>query len=160
MSSFVLNFVINCEVLQFLSEKNLYQFIFSIVVVFCFKIFVSIYCELKINSVFVLKMRDVQNEHLTRFIGACIDPPNICIVTEYCPRGSLQVQTLMVHDVFSPPTLNLTVTLTLSVWWHAEPHSSVNMRMCCGRPQVGEITNEKMRKCPECRITSLKVWSH
>lgn len=37
-------------------------------------------------------MRDVQNEHLTRFIGACIDPPNICIVTEYCPRGSLQVQ--------------------------------------------------------------------
>lgn len=37
-------------------------------------------------------MRDVQNEHLTRFIGACIDPPNICIITEYCPRGSLQVQ--------------------------------------------------------------------
>uniref|UniRef100_A0AAQ5ZI53 Guanylate cyclase n=1 Tax=Amphiprion ocellaris TaxID=80972 RepID=A0AAQ5ZI53_AMPOC len=36
------------------------------------------------------KMRDVQNEHLTRFIGACIDPPNMCIITEYCPRGSLQ----------------------------------------------------------------------
>ncbi|MEQ2201865.1 hypothetical protein XENOCAPTIV_019567, partial [Xenoophorus captivus] len=33
-----------------------------------------------------------KNEHLTRFIGACIDPPNICIITEYCPRGSLQVQ--------------------------------------------------------------------
>ncbi|XP_014647368.1 PREDICTED: atrial natriuretic peptide receptor 1 isoform X2 [Ceratotherium simum simum] len=36
------------------------------------------------------KMRDVQNEHLTRFVGACTDPPNICILTEYCPRGSLQ----------------------------------------------------------------------
>ena len=36
-------------------------------------------------------MRDVQNEHLTRFIGACTDSPNICILTEYCPRGSLQV---------------------------------------------------------------------
>ena len=36
-------------------------------------------------------MRDVQNEHLTRFVGACTDPPNICILTEYCPRGSLQV---------------------------------------------------------------------
>ncbi|TDG95821.1 hypothetical protein EPR50_G00244940, partial [Perca flavescens] len=35
-------------------------------------------------------MRDVQNEHLTRFIGSCIDPPNMCIITEYCPRGSLQ----------------------------------------------------------------------
>lgn len=37
------------------------------------------------------QMRDIQNEHLTRFIGACTDPPNICILTEYCPRGSLQV---------------------------------------------------------------------
>uniref|UniRef100_A0A8C6SE05 Guanylate cyclase n=1 Tax=Neogobius melanostomus TaxID=47308 RepID=A0A8C6SE05_9GOBI len=34
-------------------------------------------------------MRDVQFNHLTRFIGACIDPPNICIVTEYCPRGDI-----------------------------------------------------------------------
>lgn len=40
---------------------------------------------------FHLQMRDIQFNHLTRFIGACIDPPNICIVTEYCPRGSLQV---------------------------------------------------------------------
>lgn len=40
---------------------------------------------------FHLQMRDIQFNHLTRFIGACIDPPNICIITEYCPRGSLQV---------------------------------------------------------------------
>uniref|UniRef100_A0A673KZ89 Guanylate cyclase n=1 Tax=Sinocyclocheilus rhinocerous TaxID=307959 RepID=A0A673KZ89_9TELE len=47
--------------------------------------------ELTRRVLFELKhMRDVQNEHLTRFIGACIDPPNICILTEYCPRGSLQ----------------------------------------------------------------------
>ncbi|XP_051922703.1 atrial natriuretic peptide receptor 1 [Hippocampus zosterae] len=47
--------------------------------------------ELNRKLLFELKhMRDVQNEHLTRFIGACIDPPNICIITEYCPRGSLQ----------------------------------------------------------------------
>ncbi|XP_035387054.1 atrial natriuretic peptide receptor 1 [Electrophorus electricus] len=47
--------------------------------------------ELTRKMLFELKhMRDVQNDHLTRFIGACIDPPNICIVTEYCPRGSLQ----------------------------------------------------------------------
>uniref|UniRef100_A0A8C4DY16 Guanylate cyclase n=1 Tax=Dicentrarchus labrax TaxID=13489 RepID=A0A8C4DY16_DICLA len=47
--------------------------------------------ELNRKVLFELKhMRDVQNEHLTRFIGACIDPPNICITTEYCPRGSLQ----------------------------------------------------------------------
>uniref|UniRef100_A0A673K1R6 Guanylate cyclase n=1 Tax=Sinocyclocheilus rhinocerous TaxID=307959 RepID=A0A673K1R6_9TELE len=47
--------------------------------------------DLTRKVLFELKhMRDVQNEHLTHFIGACIDPPNVCIVTEYCPRGSLQ----------------------------------------------------------------------
>ncbi|KAJ8398494.1 hypothetical protein AAFF_G00427490 [Aldrovandia affinis] len=47
--------------------------------------------ELTRMAHFELKhMRDIQNEHLTRFIGACVDPPNICIITEYCPRGSLQ----------------------------------------------------------------------
>ncbi|XP_054619251.1 atrial natriuretic peptide receptor 1-like isoform X3 [Dunckerocampus dactyliophorus] len=47
--------------------------------------------ELSRAVLFELKhMRDVQNEHLTRFIGACLDPPNMCIITEYCPRGSLQ----------------------------------------------------------------------
>uniref|UniRef100_A0A4W6FEN2 Guanylate cyclase n=1 Tax=Lates calcarifer TaxID=8187 RepID=A0A4W6FEN2_LATCA len=51
-------------------------------------------------------MRDVQFNHLTRFIGACIDPPNICIVTEYCPRGSLQVM--------SPPPILLFTYMTCS----------------------------------------------
>ncbi|MED6253188.1 Nitrogen permease regulator 2, partial [Ataeniobius toweri] len=46
------------------------------------------------------QMRDVQFNHLTRFIGACIDPPNICIVTEYCPRGSLQ-------DILENENINL-----------------------------------------------------
>uniref|UniRef100_A0A8C2X5W4 Guanylate cyclase n=1 Tax=Cyclopterus lumpus TaxID=8103 RepID=A0A8C2X5W4_CYCLU len=54
--------------------------------------------ELTRKVLFELKhMRDVQNEHLTRFIGACIDPPNMCIITEYCPRGSLQ--DLMESDI-------------------------------------------------------------
>ncbi|XP_069372587.1 atrial natriuretic peptide receptor 1 isoform X3 [Paralichthys olivaceus] len=47
--------------------------------------------ELTRKVLFELKhMRDVQNEHLTHFIGACIDAPNMCIISEYCPRGSLQ----------------------------------------------------------------------
>ncbi|XP_073419414.1 atrial natriuretic peptide receptor 2 isoform X3 [Dendrobates tinctorius] len=45
-------------------------------------------------------MRDVQFNHLTRFLGACIDAPNICIVTEYCPRGSLQ-------DILENDSINL-----------------------------------------------------
>ena len=38
----------------------------------------------------IFQMRDLQNDHIVRFIGACIDPPNQCILTEYCNKGSLQ----------------------------------------------------------------------
>lgn len=35
-------------------------------------------------------MKDLQHDHLVRFYGACVDPPDCCILTEYCPKGSLQ----------------------------------------------------------------------
>ncbi|KAK2704872.1 hypothetical protein QYM36_017049, partial [Artemia franciscana] len=36
------------------------------------------------------QMKDLNHDHLVRFVGACIDPPEPCILSEYCPRGSLQ----------------------------------------------------------------------
>ncbi|VDL84108.1 unnamed protein product [Nippostrongylus brasiliensis] len=36
------------------------------------------------------KMKDLQHDHITRFTGACLDAPHWCIVTEYCPKGSLE----------------------------------------------------------------------
>ncbi|XP_072029839.1 speract receptor-like [Amphiura filiformis] len=35
-------------------------------------------------------IRDLRHPHLNLFIGACVEPPNICVLTEYCPKGSLQ----------------------------------------------------------------------
>ncbi|XP_054711320.1 LOW QUALITY PROTEIN: guanylate cyclase 32E-like [Uloborus diversus] len=35
-------------------------------------------------------MRDLRHDNLNPFIGACVECPNICIVTEYCSRGSLK----------------------------------------------------------------------
>ncbi|XP_048576337.1 atrial natriuretic peptide receptor 1 isoform X2 [Nematostella vectensis] len=35
-------------------------------------------------------MRTVRHENLVTFTGACVEPPNICILLQYCPKGSLQ----------------------------------------------------------------------
>ena len=35
-------------------------------------------------------MKDLQSEHLTRFVGANLESPWYGLFTEYCPRGSLQ----------------------------------------------------------------------
>jgi len=35
-------------------------------------------------------MKDLHHDHLVRFIGACVEGPTPCLLTEYCPRGSLQ----------------------------------------------------------------------
>ncbi|CAB0004470.1 unnamed protein product [Nesidiocoris tenuis] len=39
---------------------------------------------------FEFRMKDLHHDHVVRFYGACIDPPNCCLLTEYCPKGSLQ----------------------------------------------------------------------
>uniref|UniRef100_A0ABD2XFQ8 Guanylate cyclase n=1 Tax=Trichogramma kaykai TaxID=54128 RepID=A0ABD2XFQ8_9HYME len=36
------------------------------------------------------RMKDLQHDHLVKFYGACVDFPHCCLLTEYCPRGSLQ----------------------------------------------------------------------
>ncbi len=38
-----------------------------------------------------LQMREMSHENVNPFIGACIDPPNVCVLTQYCSKGSLQV---------------------------------------------------------------------
>lgn len=38
----------------------------------------------------MLQLRDLRHENINPFIGACTEAPNICIITEYCARGSLR----------------------------------------------------------------------
>lgn len=35
-------------------------------------------------------MRDLQHDNINGFVGACIEPPNVCALSEYCTRGSLK----------------------------------------------------------------------
>uniref|UniRef100_A0A0K0F8E6 Guanylate cyclase n=1 Tax=Strongyloides venezuelensis TaxID=75913 RepID=A0A0K0F8E6_STRVS len=36
------------------------------------------------------RIREYSHDHIIRVMGACVDAPNYCIVTEYCQRGSLE----------------------------------------------------------------------
>ena len=35
-------------------------------------------------------MKELNNDNINPFCGATVDPPNICLVTKYCSKGSLQ----------------------------------------------------------------------
>ena len=36
-------------------------------------------------------MKEIIHENISTFMGACVDAPNICILTSYYSKGSLQV---------------------------------------------------------------------
>uniref|UniRef100_A0A3B5KY60 Guanylate cyclase n=1 Tax=Xiphophorus couchianus TaxID=32473 RepID=A0A3B5KY60_9TELE len=36
-------------------------------------------------------MKEMKHENLVQFFGVCIEPPNICLVIQYCKKGSLKV---------------------------------------------------------------------
>uniref|UniRef100_I3KPH6 Guanylate cyclase n=1 Tax=Oreochromis niloticus TaxID=8128 RepID=I3KPH6_ORENI len=36
------------------------------------------------------QMKEMKHENLVQFFGACIEPPNICLVFQYCKKGSLK----------------------------------------------------------------------
>lgn len=38
-----------------------------------------------------LQVRDLIHENINQYIGMCIESPNVCIVSIFCTRGSLQV---------------------------------------------------------------------
>jgi len=44
---------------------------------------------LKNNNV-LFQLKDLHHDHLVRFYGACIEPNYCWLLTEYCPKGSLQ----------------------------------------------------------------------
>ena len=35
-------------------------------------------------------MKEFSHENVNAFVGLCADPPNICILTKYCSKGSLR----------------------------------------------------------------------
>jgi len=56
----------------------------------------------------VKQLKDIVYENLNVFVGACVDPPNICLVWHYCPKGSLQVTA---HHHYYLRRFNQSITL-------------------------------------------------
>uniref|UniRef100_A0A3P9LLW7 Guanylate cyclase n=1 Tax=Oryzias latipes TaxID=8090 RepID=A0A3P9LLW7_ORYLA len=91
-------------ILHFESEsKNIRHDILTIElqknVVFFFRptsMFGSVFCSSsKTNSLCLIilnslrKMKEMKHENLVQFFGVCIEPPTVCLVTQYCKKGSL-----------------------------------------------------------------------
>lgn len=36
-------------------------------------------------------MKEMKHENLVQFFGVCTEPPNVCLVMQYCRKGSLKV---------------------------------------------------------------------
>ncbi|KAG6671633.1 hypothetical protein I3843_16G014400 [Carya illinoinensis] len=50
-------------------------------------------------------LREVQHKNVVQFIGACTKPPNLCIITEYMPGGSLYDYLHKNHNILELPQL-------------------------------------------------------
>lgn len=46
--------------------------------------------QLQTENNVLFQLKDLHHDHLVRFYGACIEPNYCCLLTEYCPKGSLQ----------------------------------------------------------------------
>ena len=49
----------------------------------------------------MFQIRQFNHENVVSFLGACVDPPNVCILTVYCSRGPLQVTFQVVLPYFT-----------------------------------------------------------
>ena len=62
-------------------------------------------------------MKDLTHQNINTFIGACVEPGNICILSQYCAKGSLQVTKNLQNPALkccSTSTLHIYITCNLA----------------------------------------------
>ncbi|KAJ8301628.1 hypothetical protein KUTeg_020615 [Tegillarca granosa] len=59
-----------------------------------------IHCLSMVDIIFLFQLHSLRHNNLATFVGACIDPGQFAVVSEYCPRGSLEVNMYLNICVF------------------------------------------------------------
>ncbi|KAI3365496.1 hypothetical protein L3Q82_010583, partial [Scortum barcoo] len=59
------------------------------------------------TTIGLYQMKEMKHENLVQFFGVCIEPPNVCLVIQYCRKGSLK-------DVLRASDVELDVMFKLS----------------------------------------------
>ncbi len=54
-----------------------------------------------------LQVKDIYHDNLNAFVGACVDPGSVCLVTRFCTRGNLK-------DILENNDINLDLTFKTS----------------------------------------------
>jgi Protein tyrosine and serine/threonine kinase len=75
-------------------------------------------------------MREVRHENLSQFVGACVDTNNICILTNYCARGSLEDVLYNPDLCLDPIFISSLVSDILKVIGMQSLEMCVKMRLC------------------------------
>ena len=52
--------------------------------------FVDGLCPDSLLLLILQMLRDLRHENVNSFVGACVEPGSVCVITEYCARGSLR----------------------------------------------------------------------
>lgn len=92
--------------------------------------------------------RELDHPNLCKFIGGCIEVPNIAIITEYCPKGSLN-DVLLNEEIpinwgfrwtFLSICRHSCFQWTMLVWTNVSNHNHITVTvwqilLCCGHRQ-------------------------
>ncbi|XP_042192795.1 guanylate cyclase 2G [Callorhinchus milii] len=96
-------------------------------------------------------MRNLKHENIISFFGVCIEPPNICIITQYCKKGSLK-------DVLKTRKFDLDWILKLSL-----AYDIVNGMMFLHNSPLKSHGNLKPKSClidsrMQVKIAEFGLW--
>lgn len=74
-------------------------------------------------------MKDLSHQNINTFIGACVEPGNICILSQYCAKGSLQVKKVYKNMNYSLKNL-YTFMMCLHFQIHVTLLKCLTIRVC------------------------------